>query len=243
MNNFMRKFEAAPKAVAKAHRTGIGAAQVSELVSARIPINGEDFELMLFDCGDGAEHLALIKGNVRDQENVLVRIHSECLTGDVFGSEKCDCGNQLNDAVKMLADNGGGIILYLRQEGRGIGLAAKLRAYQLQEAGYDTVQANQALGLPIDARKYDIAANMLSSLGVKSIRLITNNPEKIQSLESLGIAVKRVPILPQLRKGNIRYLETKTKKLSHGYCMEMNNNFEITSISVTDISGNALRLQ
>jgi len=165
---------------------------------------------------DHLDHLALIKGDLQSQENVLVRMHSECLTGDVFGSQLCDCGAQLHKAMEMIEKEGVGVIVYLRQEGRGIGLANKLRAYELQEQGKDTVEANEELGFKPDLRDYGIGAQILADLRLKNIRLITNNPKKIIGLEGYGLkVVERLPIeIPPSQK-NIHYLRTKKTKMGH----------------------------
>ena len=156
--------------------------------SARIPTANGEFTLSLYQTTvDDKEHLALVVGNVAQQENVLVRIHSECFTGDVLGSLRCDCGPQLNQAMQLIASESAGVILYLRQEGRGIGLRNKLRAYNLQDEGYDTVDANLLLGHEADERDYSVAALMLHDLGVRSLRLLTNNPAKIESLAAAGL--------------------------------------------------------
>ena len=169
-----------------------------------------------FKTKDKENHAALIKGIVKDKENVLVRIHSECLTGDIFHSERCDCGEQLETAMKVMDKKGQGIVLYLRQEGRGIGLFNKIKAYELQEKGYDTVEANEKLGFKADLRDYHLAVEILQNIGVKSIQLMTNNPKKINSLEKCGIKVsKRVPIVMEPKKNNKSYLDTKEKKLGH----------------------------
>jgi len=190
---------------------------VRQLTSARIPTREGEFQLALYKNNlDEKDHLALIYGDIAHETNVLVRIHSECFTGDVLGSLRCDCGEQLNTSIRMIAEHGAGIILYLRQEGRGIGLLNKLRAYNLQDEGYDTVEANLALGHGADERDYTIGALILKDLDVDTVRLITNNPEKIESLESLGIDVaERVPLQPHLNRHNTDYLQTKVERMRH----------------------------
>lgn len=161
-------------------------------------------------------HVALVLGDVLNSENVLTRVHSECLTGDVFGSLRCDCGNQFKSAMMQIGKEGKGILLYLRQEGRGIGLLNKIKAYNLQDGGMDTVEANLALGFPEDMRDYSIGAQMLSGLGVKSIKLMTNNPKKIESLQHYGIEVtKAVPIEVGINSVNMEYMKTKKEKMGH----------------------------
>ncbi|HEX3516860.1 MAG TPA: bifunctional 3,4-dihydroxy-2-butanone-4-phosphate synthase/GTP cyclohydrolase II [Trebonia sp.] len=167
---------------------------------------------------DGAEHLALVLGDLdaEEGEDVLTRVHSECLTGDVFGSERCDCGTQLDAAMAKIAERGRGVVLYLRgHEGRGIGLLSKLQAYELQDAGVDTVDANLRLGLPVDAREYSVAAQLLDDLGVSSVQLLTNNPEKVDALAAHGFGVTRIPLPPLTTPHNLRYLTTKRDRLGH----------------------------
>ena len=165
---------------------------------------------------DGAEHLALVLGDIGDGADVLTRVHSECLTGDVFGSQRCDCGAQLDAAMAKIAERGRGVVLYLRgHEGRGIGLLSKLQAYELQDAGADTVDANLELGLPVDAREYSVAAQLLADLGVRSVRLLTNNPVKVDALAQHGFGVTRIPLPPLTTPHNLRYLTAKRDRLGH----------------------------
>ncbi len=186
-------------------------------VSARIPTRHGTFQLMLFTSNsDNKEHLAFVMGEIRDQENVLVRVHSECFTGDVLGSLRCDCGEQLDRALQLIAHARRGVVLYLRQEGRGIGLLDKLRAYNLQDEGLDTVEANLKLGHQPDERDYGVAALMIRDLGIRSVNLITNNPKKISELRGLGIAVReRIAIEVPPRPENFNYLHTKVKRMDH----------------------------
>lgn len=165
---------------------------------------------------DGKEHLVLIYGDIAKAKSPLVRIHSECLTGDVFGSRRCDCGSQLSESMRRIVAEGVGVVLYLRQEGRGIGLGNKLRAYALQDQGRDTVEANLELGFAADARDFAVAAQMLCALGVRNVRLLTNNPEKLSTLEDLGIKIdQRLPLVVGIEECNRGYMETKRSKLGH----------------------------
>jgi 3,4-dihydroxy 2-butanone 4-phosphate synthase/GTP cyclohydrolase II len=185
--------------------------------NARIPTTAGLFQLYHFaNNRDGKEHVALVMGDVAGQHGVLTRVHSECMTGDVFGSRRCDCGEQLHDAMRAIAAEGRGVIVYLRQEGRGIGLAEKLRAYNLQDQGYDTVEANLLLGHQADEREYWAAVGILADLGIISIRLLTNNPAKIEHLREQGVNVaERVPLLPSIHADNAVYLETKVRRMRH----------------------------
>ncbi|EPI01042.1 GTP cyclohydrolase II [Enterococcus faecalis 13-SD-W-01] len=187
-----------------------------ELLTVKLPTRYGDFDLTLFE-EEGKEHLLLSKGDIRGtDEPVLVRLHSECLTGDVFGSHRCDCGEQLHEAMRMIQAEGKGAILYLRQEGRGIGLKNKLRAYQLQENGRDTFEANVELGFGPDERDYHFAASMLDSFGIKTVKLITNNPDKIEKLNSFGINVaERIAVEIEPVPENQKYLKTKKEKFNH----------------------------
>lgn len=190
---------------------------VRRLTSSRIPTADGEFTLSLYENSrDDKDHLALICGEVQEETEVLVRVHSECFTGDVLGSLRCDCGQQLNTSMKRVAEAGQGVILYLRQEGRGIGLLSKLRAYNLQDEGYDTVEANRMLGHRADERDYHIAAMILKDLNVSSVRLLTNNPEKIESLNEQGIDItERVPLEPHVTRHNEDYLRTKVNRMRH----------------------------
>ncbi|HEX9970095.1 MAG TPA: bifunctional 3,4-dihydroxy-2-butanone-4-phosphate synthase/GTP cyclohydrolase II [Acidimicrobiales bacterium] len=191
---------------------------VRRISEARIPTAYGDFTCYAYESVlDGEQHIALVKGAVQGEENVLVRVHSECLTGDVFGSLRCDCGPQLDAAIKRVADEGMGAVVYLRgHEGRGIGIGHKLRAYSLQEEGHDTVDANLQLGLPADSREYGIGAQILVDLGITTMRLMTNNPTKYGGLEGFGLdIVERVPLQSVPNPENIGYLRTKRERMGH----------------------------
>ncbi len=190
---------------------------VERVEVVRLPTDYGDFALHLYHSKtDNQDHLALVCGDVAGKANVLVRVHSECLTGDVFGSRRCDCGPQLHQAMRQVAEAGCGVVVYMRQEGRGIGLAPKIKAYKLQEEGYDTVEANQKLGFDMDLREYGLGAQILADLGLKTIRLLTNNPRKVVGLGGYGLKiVEQVPIRVKPNPHNARYLETKRKKLGH----------------------------
>ncbi len=217
------------KKFARAHRLRI--CTISDLIEYRrrkerlvlreevvkLPTDYGDFDLYLYlSLVDGQHHLALVKGAVDAPGPVTVRVHSECLTGDVFGSRRCDCGNQLHDALRHIEATGRGVLVYMRQEGRGIGLPAKVRAYKLQEQGLDTVEANERLGFPADLREYGIGAQILHDLGVRKIRLLTNNPKKVVGLEGYGLEIiEQIPIRVPSNRHNRRYLATKKRKLGH----------------------------
>jgi len=185
--------------------------------TVKLPTDYGPFDLHLYrNVTDGSHHLALVKGKVKGGEPVLVRVHSECLTGDVFASRRCDCGNQLHDALRRIGQEKKGVLVYMRQEGRGIGLAAKIKAYRLQERGLDTVEANRKLGYPADLREYGIGAQILADLGVRRMRLLTNNPKKVVGLGGYGLElVDQVPIRSKANPHNRKYLATKKKKMGH----------------------------
>lgn len=190
---------------------------VTRMACARVPTAEGEFQLCLYENNrDDKEHLALVLGDVTGKEDVLVRVHSECFTGEVLNSRRCDCGAQLHDALRRIAEAGEGILIYLRQEGRGIGLLNKLRAYNLQDLGYDTVDANLILGHQADERDYTVAALILQDWGVRSINLMTNNPDKIQRLRQLGVQVTaRVPLQADVTPDNASYLRTKVERMNH----------------------------
>jgi 3,4-dihydroxy 2-butanone 4-phosphate synthase/GTP cyclohydrolase II len=191
---------------------------VKRVAEARIPTQWGDFTCYAYESTlDGEQHLALVRGAVQGEDNVLVRVHSECLTGDVFGSLRCDCGPQLDESLRLIAEEGLGVVVYLRgHEGRGIGIGHKLRAYALQEQGHDTVDANLALGMPVDSREYGIGSQILVDLGITTMRALTNNPAKYGGLEGFGLEItERVPLLTQPNPENIAYLRTKRERMGH----------------------------
>lgn len=191
--------------------------QLDYITSSQLPTPWATFGIHVFvEAATGKEHLVLTLGDVGDGKPVLARVHSECLTGDALFSQRCDCGAQLETALKAIASEGRGALLYMRQEGRGIGLVNKIRAYKLQDAGADTVEANERLGFPADMRRYDLCKPMLDHFGIASLRLMTNNPRKVNTLESLGVPiVERVPIQVNRNPFNENYLSTKAAKLGH----------------------------
>jgi len=198
-------------------RSAFGLPLVREVATAKLPTEFGDFEIHAFeDLSNGKEHVALVLGKIGDGHGVLARVHSSCLTGDVFHSARCDCGPQLHTAMARIAAEGRGLILYLNQEGRGIGLANKIRAYALQDEGYDTVEANERLGFLADQREYGLGVRILSLLGIRSIRLLTNNPRKRAGVETHGMSVSELlPIEIPASEFTRRYLQTKKEKLGH----------------------------
>jgi 3,4-dihydroxy 2-butanone 4-phosphate synthase / GTP cyclohydrolase II len=198
-------------------RAALGKARVRPVATAQLPTEFGDFAIHAYDdLTDRKTHIALVLGDIGDGKGVLVRIHSSCLTGDVFHSARCDCGPQLHAAMERVAAEGRGVILYLNQEGRGIGLANKIRAYALQDQGYDTVEANERLGFGADQREYGLGVEVLRDLGVKSMRMLTNNPRKLAGVENHGMSVSElVPIEIPASESTRRYLRTKKEKLGH----------------------------
>jgi len=190
---------------------------VQKVAEAKLPTPYGNFKVIAYKSHtDPAEHLAMVMGDVATDEPVLVRVHSQCLTGDVFHSLRCDCGEQIEMAMKRIAEEGRGVVLYMRQEGRGIGIHNKIKAYALQDKGMDTVEANLSLGFKADQRDYGIGAQILADLGVRNMRLMTNNPKKMSGLESYGLTItEQLPITTQPNPHNRRYLQTKQKKLGH----------------------------
>lgn len=196
-------------------RTGHASSPLVLEAEATVPTRHGAMRLIVFRWGQERDHVAIVSGDPAG-EDILVRVHSECMTSEVFGSLKCDCAQQLDCAMAAIAAEGCGVVVYLRQEGRGIGLANKIRAYALQERGADTVDANRALGLPDDARRYDAAAGLLEALGVRSVRLLTNNPAKVRALTALGVTVcSRVPIRVRAHALAQDYLRTKAARMHH----------------------------
>ena len=191
------------------------ASLIRKTTEANLPTRYGSFKVICYEDCNKSQHLALVKGDIKGKKNVLVRVHSECLTGDALGSLRCDCGTQLDKALKIIGKNGG-VLLYMAQEGRGIGLMNKIVAYHYQDHGMDTVEANLKLGLKVDARDYTIGAQILADLGLATIKLLTNNPRKIEGLEKYGLHIaERVPIVIKPNKINEKYLNAKREKLGH----------------------------
>ena len=188
---------------------------IRKTTEAELPTKYGNFKVICYEDYNKSQHLALVKGNLKSKKNVFVRVHSECLTGDALGSLRCDCGQQLEKSLKLISRHGG-VLLYMAQEGRGVGLMNKIAAYHLQDHGMDTVEANLKLGFKADARDYTIGAQILADLGLSAIKLLTNNPRKIEGLEKYGLKiVERVPIVIKPNKINKRYLQVKKQKLGH----------------------------
>jgi GTP cyclohydrolase II len=197
-------------------RASVGCRGVHRVAEANLPTEFGDFKIIGFRAtDDGEEFVVLVKGELKPSISSLVRIHSQCLTGDVFHSTKCDCGRQLHYAMKRIQDEGHGAILYQQQEGRGIGLMNKIRAYALQDQGQDTVEANLSIGFQADLRQYECCVDILRQLGLSRVRLMSNNPAKIEALERAGFEVERIPIEIEAHKGTLNYLKTKKEKLGH----------------------------
>jgi len=190
---------------------------VERIAEAKLPTHWGDFQMYGYrNLLDDKEHLVLVKGQVKGGKNVLVRVHSECATGDIFGSLRCDCGEQLHLAMQRVQEEGQGVVLYLRQEGRGIGLGHKIKAYHLQDEGLDTVEANQKLGFPVDLRDYGIGVQILKDLGLSTIRILTNNPKKVVGIEGYGLQItEQLPLTVEPNEHNERYLQTKKEKMGH----------------------------
>jgi len=218
---------------------------IQQAVHARIPTEMGEFRLYLYPSDhDDKEHLALVMGDLAQSENPLVRVHSECFTGDVLGSLRCDCGAQLTQAMQLIANEGVGLIIYLRQEGRGIGLLDKLRAYNLQDDGYDTVEANLMLGHRADARDYTMAALILAHLNVNSLRLLTNNPSKVEGLQELGVCVTaREPLVTPIHDENFAYLQTKVKRMRHLLTLDQVTHPELAEGHPVSLNGKGSKKQ